>query len=279
AFVALGIDDFSKFNKEYRKFLEKSGKFNNYNLEINKIKNEFGVNIVEVFNSFFEKEIGLVFTDIKNLNIEHNTFVVVRTKSKSQAKTKLMEILENFAREKKEKLSSYIYSYDVDNETSFAIYQMPIPYLTEKLFGHLFSVAENRYFTFFDNYLIFGNSVVSLSEFIYANVLQTTLKTDLKFKQFSEYLSFRSNFCFYVNIAQSPVFLSNFLNEDFKKGIGENINTIRKLQAFAFQFISSGNMVYNNAVLKYNPVFKEEPRAEWESILDTSINFKPQFLT
>ena len=89
----------------------------------------------------------------------------------------------------------------------------------------------------------------------------------------------RSNFSFYVNISRAPSLLSNYLNDNLKSGIEKNINSVRKLQAFVFQFSSENNMAYNNLVLKYDPDFIGETLTEWESLMDTSIAFKPQFMT
>nr|MDA3780852.1 hypothetical protein [Bacteroidales bacterium] len=87
-----------------------------------------------------------------------------------------------------------------------------------------------------------------------------------------------SNFYFYTNMFRSPIIISKFLNNNLKKGLKTYINSFRKFQAFAIQFRNSNNLIYNNVFLKYIPEIKEEAHTIWETHLDTSINFKPQFV-
>ncbi len=279
-FIALGISDFSLFKKDYKQYLEQSGEIYIYNKEINRIKNEYDIDIEEILYSIVEKEIAIAFTDINSLDINQNTYVILRIKSKAQAEKELLKILKSFAKKHNKELSSYISKYKIDEETSYPVYQMPVQYIAGKLFGTLFSKAETEYFTFIDNYVIFGNSVKSLSKFIHYNILHKTLSNDLHYNQFSDYLSSKSNFYFYTNLARSTALLASYLNDELSRDIRKenNINILRKFQAFAIQFISDKKMIYNNVFIKYNPIFKEEPRTVWESHLDTAINFKPRFV-
>ena len=279
ALLALGIDDFAEFNKSYKNYLRLSGEINDYENKIESINNGTGTDIETIMFSFMDKELALAYTDINILNIHQNEFVILGTKGKSRAEEGMMEILQGYAKQKNISFEALKYNYNIDNEISFPIYKMPYKKFMHVLFGNLFSDVETGYFTFIDNYLVFGNSVKSLSSLIHQNVLQKTLSIDVNYNQFSDYLSSKSNFYFYSNLALSPVLFSAFLNDDLKPVLDSNRTAFQKFHALGIQFSSDKEMIYNNIFLKYNPVYKEPPHTVWESHLDTITEIKPAFVT
>jgi hypothetical protein len=280
AFIALGINDFAKFHVDFSRFLERSGQINSYRNNIQQANEVLGENIEELFYSFLENEIVIAFSDLKNLTREENTYVICKTKSKSLAEESLLNLLSNYGSKTNQKMSSFVFSYNVDAETSCPIYRMPVHFLPEKLFGALFAgTGQCEYFTFINNYLVFANSIQALSKLIHNHILHKTLYNDIQYREFSEYLSSRSNFLLYLNIPRAPVIFSDYLKKELQKSINKQFNNLKKLQALAIQFSSNNSMLYNNVFLKYQSVFREEAQTVWESLLDTSIQFKPEFVT
>jgi len=176
-------------------------------------------------------------------------------------------------------VSKFILTVDLDSETQVPIYKLPISEIPSMLFGNLFSGSDNQYVTFLDGFLIFGNSVASLSTFIHYNVLQKTLSHDLDYQKFNESLSSRSNLYFYLNIPRSALFLNKYLSQENKEGLKENQLIFNKIQAVGVQFSTENKMVYNNLFVKYQPVFNDRAETVWESLLDTTLRSKPVFVT
>jgi hypothetical protein len=108
-----------------------------------------------------------------------NTYLVFSTKSRSMALSALNSIIRQDAKNKNISEATYKKIYQIDNQTAFDIYEMPVNFIGELLFGDLFSGLETRYFTFIENYLVFGNTYESLTFFLRENVLNKTLQTDL----------------------------------------------------------------------------------------------------
>ncbi len=275
-FINIGISDINLFFNDYKKYLDKNRNLHSYNKQITQINNEYNIDLQDIFTSFFDNEIAVVYTD--NVDLNNNVFMVVKTKSKSQAKDELFQILNNYSKNKNIPLSGLTFNYKIDAEKSYKIYEMPVKYLPEKLFGNIFSSSKAGYFTFIDNFLIFGNSHKALKNYIYSIVLNKTINNDLNYIQFEDFLSSKSNFYFYSNIARSVPVYQQYLNNNLKKSIKKNLNTIQKFYALAFQFSSNNNMIYNNVFLKYSPVLKKAANTLWESRLDTTINFKPKIV-
>ncbi|MGF1584904.1 MAG: hypothetical protein ACFCUM_06255 [Bacteroidales bacterium] len=278
AFLALGLSDIPGFYHNYNQWLSSTGKVAHHN----EMKERFiyltGSDPFEVFHSLIDIEVALVMTGWEKAGDDGQTFLLMKTKSSSQTRDALLEMLRHHASLTGDDAGSYRNVYNVDSETSFDIYSFPYLNTGELLFGEIFGAAETSYFSFVGNYLVFGESENGISEFIHANVLNQTLSADTRFREFSEYLSSRNNFYFYSNMPRSAGLFSLLANEDLSENLANNIESYRKFQAMSVQFGSGRDMVYNNLFLRYSPEIIEEAHTEWQTLLDTVIDFKPVFL-
>jgi len=278
-FVSFGISNNSEYLNSYKSYLQKQGKINKYQLFIDQYKNKYSIDLESFFNNQLDEEIGIVVTDMPNGSFKENTFVVMRSHSKSIVEKEIENFITKIAKVKNTQKSNYISNLKIDKETNYKIYSLPIKDLYRTFFGKIFPEFDKQYVTFIDNFMIMGSSKNALSQFIHSHILQKTLDNDIKFERFSNYLSSKSNFYFYTNLFRAPHYISDFLNPNLKKGLNTHIESIKKFQAFAVQFQQNNGMIYNNLYLQYIPEIKEEAVTVWESHLDTATTFKPVLVT
>jgi hypothetical protein len=278
-FLSFGISNTEKYIDSYKKYIEKLSKKNPNTLLIEQFKKTYAIDLEKDFLSLIDQEVGFCITEINDSNYLQNSYTIMQVKGKSIAANALESILARIAETEKKKKSDYIKEKRIDKETAYLIYKFPAQNLFANFFGNMFSGLNHDYCTFVDNYLVFSNSEEALLKFIYANILKKTLEFDMKFSQFTEFLSSRSNFYFYCNTLKSPQFIKGLLNDNLQKGYTKNIESFKKFQAFAVQFSRSNEMIYNNLFLKYIPDTKAEAITVWESRLDTIIDFKPCLVT
>ncbi len=277
-FLSLGISNFEQFSVDLNNFRKNNNTLSKYTKYINKIKSRYNIDINKITTDIFDEEIALAFSDIENNNIHNNSVIIVRTKSKSLSEELLTNTLKEICKIDHINYNSLVGNISIDKDTQYKIFKMPLKGIFYNQFGSIFKDVENKYFAFIDNFIVFSDSKKSLNNFIHSYIRGKTLENEMGFQQFSDYLSSESNFYFYSNLFRSPIIISEFLNPKLKKGLNTYINNFRKFQAFAIQFRNSNNLIYNNLFLKYIPEIKEEAHTIWETHLDTSINFKPQFV-
>ncbi|MCK5168848.1 MAG: DUF3352 domain-containing protein, partial [Bacteroidales bacterium] len=197
-FISLGISNFDQYLKNYKSYLEKEGKINKYQLQVDLYKNKYAIDLEKYFKDQLDKEIGLVVTDEPNNSFEDNTYIIMRTKGKSIAEDKLNEVISKIAETNNVNKSNFINEIRIDKETKYKVYSLPFNNVFRTFFGNVFPEFKNQYATFIDNFIIIGSSKKSVSKFIHSNILHKTLDNDLKFEQFTNYLSSKSNFYFYT---------------------------------------------------------------------------------
>lgn len=267
----LGIDNALLHKGKYRKYLDQIGKLSGYQKNINEVKKKTGVDYEEAIYSVIHKEVGLAFTEGQT----NKRFTIIRTKSASIAKEKMLEMINGNAKREQRTLAYYKRTYHLDKETSFDIFRLPEDRIPEKLFGSLFTDASSAYLTFIDNYMVLGPDISSLSEFIHESVLGKTLNTNQTYMENKEFLSNKANFYFYASTPRANSFISGFLNTDLQKEIKDHKQSINKFQAIGLQLSSNRNLIYNNLFVEYDPVLELAPQTDWESRLDTCFAHKP----
>jgi hypothetical protein len=278
ALLIFNIQDLQRFRKQYKEYLNTHGSLENYQAEINAVNEMYDIDLEEIFYSFMDNEAGVFITDIKNYDRDQNTFFIMKTLSQNQAEDKIMDIIAKAAKKEQTNSQSFIQDYEIDNETSIKIYRMPLPYLASKLLGKMFEGVQNQYCTFYDNYLIFGNSIPALAKYIHTNLLQNNLSSDLEFNKCSNFMSSRANIYFYMDISRSTELVQRYVNDKGSVKIDENKDHFKNFRAMAIQITNENDLFYNNIFLNYSSDEINEPLTIWESRLDHPFDFKPKIL-
>lgn len=187
-------------------------------------------------------------------------------------------MLKNVAKKENKQVADYTKKLVVDNQTSFEIFKMPINNFGKAVFGSIFKSTTSQYFTFIGNHIVMGDSFRSLSGFIRANISQEVLGNDKYYRDFAGNLSQKSNLYLWVAPGRALPYFSDFLNKTLGESIESNLEHLRKIESAGWQFGPENGMIYNTALIKYNPELREKPETVWQSHLENEISMKPQFV-
>ncbi len=278
AFFAINLSDKTLYFNHLRQQLQESGKLNEFHRNAALLKNKYDIDLNEVFYNQLDEEITLAIESVQSEKLTADHFVVIEVKSKSQAQKKLIEAIGKIAAKEGVSPDRYIFNYQFDDELSFPIYHLPLEDFLKNCLGSFFNCCSNHYFAFIENYIIFGNSVRSLTGFIHSNVLNRTLITDLAYREHKNNLSPRATVTFYADLSRAHLSFSAYISPEIIKEWENNIEVFQKVQTIGFQLSPQKEMIYTNIYLKSVSEFKNKPRTVWESLLDTTFDFKPQFV-
>lgn len=295
-FLNFNFENFSLFQEDYTAFLKLNTKAH-YQREARLVtlKRTYGKNILELFAQICDNDFALVLTSNAP---DASRYFLVKTQSNSISRDELIPLIEKAAeierekeREKekaagrelkkemeKEILDSFRSSYTLDENKSYEIYRFPIPDIAQLLLGDIFASATCNYLCFYDNYLLFADSKETMKSYIHDLTLRSTLSKDPNFKGFNREMSSNSNFYFYFNFSKFFPTLSQYFNSQSAKILSDNEASLRKFQAFGWQFSSVSDKFMNNIYFNFNPTLKEDPQALWASQLDAPVNIKPQLV-
>ncbi|WP_430972591.1 hypothetical protein [Sunxiuqinia rutila] len=278
-FINLALDDLSTFYSNYEEYLKKQGLFYARETQLKKLERYSKVPFQTLFTEIAKNEFALAFGTVTQNDPANNRFFIAEVKGQSLAREKLLPVLENYAKANKTSLQEMQSQYEIQNASSFTIYEFPFANLPELLFGEVFSGTESRFLSFYDNYLIFADNSAALKHYLHNLVLSETLQNDIQFQKFSEQLASRSTLNSYLNFSKAFYLGNYYLNEKPAQLLNTNEQSIRKFHALSWQLSENSGQFLNNLYLKYDPVLKEEPQTVWQSKLDSTVAIKPQLVT
>jgi hypothetical protein len=278
SFVSIGISNLNHYFESYRGFQEGRGRLQAYNRNIDNFNKSVGFNITNLYNSIFGKELSIAYIPFEGA--EYNTcwFIIAEVQSQSLAKQELLKAISIYAKNHNIPESNFERTFAVDRDKSVKIYKFPKAGLHSTLFGSLFSMATDQYFTFIDSYIVFGATVDALSRLILSNIHNKQMAVDNSFVEFSQGLTSEANFIAYINPSKAETLYGHLLVPSSAAQILSRMETMGKIQGVAMQLTGGRNMIFNNITARYTPYTWDAPQTVWETRLDTTITIKPQLV-
>ena len=235
---------------------------------INKASDEV-INLAVKLKPYIGDEITRAFFDF-NGTVDENTLIIFELTNKVICEQHFLDMPGN---------ATDIIYFQPDDQTRIPVYHVAYSGLVSVLLSDFTTKFEDRYFTFYDNFMIAGNSYITISRFLYDNLLHNTLANDLIYRDFETTLPSRSGYFFYCVPSHIIDYLAGYLNDTIVGGLKSNKNSVDKIQAFGYQFASSNEMIYNSLSVMFKDEVREESTTEWETLLDTIACIKPFFFT
>jgi hypothetical protein len=198
------------------------------------------------------EEITSAYIDIKDNPVSDNRIFIYELKNRIQAEQIFMEELGS------ENRDSNIILFQPDDQIRIPVYKTPFKGLISLLLPEFAGKADDSYVTFYDDFMITGSSYVTISRFLYDNLLNKTLENDMAYRDFENTLPSRAVYYFYCVPGRVTGYWSEYLSDDFNKALALNKNSINKIQSAGLLFAPSNGMIYNSISL----MFKEETRTE-----------------
>ncbi len=268
--------------KEFFKRLEEYFKHSDfyYKREESIKKIELGVraDIKNVFGEIVKDEVIVATTTIP-VNPENKTsFFILHTEGKSAAEEQLNLLLSNYAVRKKVAPETLTSTYKVDKELQFNIYKFPYPSFPGIWLGSPFSLNQANYVSFYDNFMIFSNSEKGLQEYLHSMALDATLAKDIRYLEFKQNISNRSNINIFVDVNKAFSFEKEIFSDDISKFLDTRQENLRKFWALNWQVQRNKDIYFNSLILGYNEKGKEEAQTTWQSTIGSTIPFKPQIV-
>jgi hypothetical protein len=262
---------FSEIENYYRNFLSYSQKNEGY-LEtypgITKFENENQVSAKDYLLPWIGNEICLSRSLNDRENLREDIYAVIKVKDLFLADS-LLSTLQSLTGGKKDSLH-------YKNQT---ICTLAIPDLIPSVFGRPFRELTSSCYSIVNEYIVFGNSPLSLKYFIDHVVYKKVLNKNKAYITLNDNLSDNTNLYYYFNteriISKFKSVFSDELNEQFEPAL----DTLKKFESLTVQFTSKDGVFYSNIYVRYNPVSETLAPLQWQVKLDTLLLGKPQYVS
>ncbi|TFH27683.1 MAG: hypothetical protein E4H10_03030 [Bacteroidia bacterium] len=269
-FLHLGIGDRTKFKEQILSYMKGLGQEQEYESEVQRLEQMYGFNPLEDLSRIVADEMAWFSIEGETRSKEQE-MLIIETRSRSETVEVVMKWVEQYLQVHSFEMRSVRQVYRLDNQSSYNIYSLPDQFFKGTLAACLF----NKYFTVFENYLIFGPSVDMLSRVIYQNVLHKTFVSDPVYKEISDHLSNRSNLTLFFRPYAYLEYKQELLGGKMNGKMEKLEPFLRRIPGVVVQYSTEGDLYYNSLSFNYTSQVKDKALTVWESLIDTMIVIKP----
>lgn len=269
-FMFFGIHDILSFYSDYKTYLKKIGDLERYEQEVKNINSTYNVDIEMSLFSWMGNEFGMCITEPRTTAFSENTYAVFKARRTDLASDLLADLVKSLALKQGEAEKEIYQDYTIIN--------INLPQVLPRLFGSTFEYMKSTYYTVLGDYVVFGNNMQSVKNFINYYAADKTLGKDIYFAAFSENISSTFNVFAYSSPPRSKYIFESYANRQTTRNLNESEESVKKFEGIAVQMSSNGSAFYTNVYMKYNADYSETQAGVFEARLDTTISAKPLFL-
>lgn len=199
---------------------------------------------------WLDGEIGLATMETIDLR-ETDRVLLLKAKDADEA----YSYIETLAQKVAEKQNDSIYSEEYNTNT---IIQLPVEEWPQLFLGDLFRGFENSFITQYGKFILVGNSVNGIKQFIQANENENTWGKNVRQSLFLENTLSEANLSLMVNTDKAWNFILDLLNDEWKKVFKTYEPQIKSLDRLAFQCSNLDGNFYTSCAIGHQKIEKPQ---------------------
>lgn len=272
-FLSFLLSDYKTFQNSYANYLDERGIADQRKLELQKAQKAIGTELTTFIDDLFENEASaLCIPSIDTVRAWDEVFIM-RVKSGSIAFDKMRQLQQTAIEKQKAKPAEWTEIVKIDKETQYEALRFPVSNMPELLFGQSFKGFASAWFMQLDNFLLFAAEPEAFATLVKANQRSETLGRNMDYMRFQSGLTTRNNVVFYCNM-ETALNKANLL---FKSTWAEELlmtEEIKKFRFLSWQISASGDRLYNNACLQFEPNKPIKQKSVWQIQADAPFHSK-----
>ena len=241
-------------------------------LNVNNNPGQAASDLAARLRNYIGEEITRAYIEIKGQPVSSSSLIIYELKNRVFAEK---IFLDTFSAGD----NTNIIYFRPDDQTSIPVYFTPFRSFVKSVYPAFSENFDDSYFAFYDNYLVTGNSYITISRLLYDNLLNKTLANNLTYRDFESTLPTVAGYLFYCVPTRITDYLAQFMEAGIIEFLRSNYNSINKIQAAGLQLVASNEMLYGSLSFRFKEEVREESTTEWETLLDTLAAIKPFFFT
>lgn len=266
-FTWMGTNDIQQY---YQYLLEHARKDNTYRIsteQLEALRDLYQGDFSEYFLPWSGNELALVVSPGGNLDAARECYALVRLSDIRSADS----LLKKLAKVTGKKADSTVY-----NEQT--IFRIELEGIIPGIYGSMFQQVSGCCYTFINGYVVFGNTISSMKNYIGKIQNGMVIGNDRKYLDHAEGLSEEANLFFYFNTSRGVSDFKSFLSEELNSALEPLTDTLRKCESFSVQITNRGGIFYTHLLLHYNPDLSKDGPLHWQAVLDTAIYRQPKIV-
>lgn len=210
---------------------------------------------------------------------ETGNLTVYKLKDRERAVHLFNERIKDWCNENNRKETDIITCFQPDDQIKIPVFSTPYKGFASVFFGRKMTLVADSLMAFYDNYLVTADRFEAVGRFLYDNILNKTISTDVDFREFEKTMPKRAGYFFWCKPSAIAGFLRDYINDTIIDRINSAGGILKKIKSTGYIMVPGEGMIYNAFSLIYAENITDEADTEWETKLDGSVTVKPFFFT
>jgi hypothetical protein len=286
-YLSITFDNYSSFNTNYKKYLQRNGTLKYYTESIDKLKEKHGVDVEKIMNNVFIQEIDLFKLD--DLDSANSELINIHCTDGAIAYTQFKDLFSTTVTQ----LNNDEPEIDAENDSlqhiqdstqrlkpKAGIYKVKTSNLFSTLLGGFYANTSSNYVLYYKNDFVFAKSKAALEQVYQAIADNTTLAQNEGYLKFAQSTAAKANINWYMNGSKATNFIAQKINLNAALELNRYTEVLDKTEGFIMQLTSTGSeMLLTNIYARYNALSKTPDNTLWKVKLDSAILSQPFIVT
>ncbi len=220
------------------------------------------VDLAKRVQSIAGPEICLAVAGFPAATLQESTFLIIRSVNPETSRVSL-ELLSDPAKNAPFTIGDHLIRKLI----------LPNPFLT--IFRPLPEDNQLEWYTFLDEYIVFGEKPVALQKFISYFQTGRTIGNNPHLSGYLDHFPGRSNVSLSMNIRNAGDEMVSLLNDSLAATVHRERDFFNRFHGLAIHFSAMEEMLFTTLHLAYDPDYVEESPYLWKTELDTTIRKGP----
>ncbi len=271
-FLFLSTDNIANFYSNYEKYISSMNILIRYKKISKEYEQKNHLSIQPEILPLLDKKFLFVNVNFNNSINKYSKFVILKIKNISDFNKIIEKLYINDTLKYEER--------KLDNSKKIKIFDIKGKNFLKILVGELANFPSLNFFSYYKNYVIFGQSPDEVKNYIMAIYMKKTLAYNTNFKNFENSLSPRANVFYYTNNNFSAFNQISTLKPKYQQIYNKHLSLFKNFQFITIQYSAQKKNIFHTQInMFFNKNESNNGLTVWETELLNNIKTKPFFFT
>ncbi|MCL1821207.1 MAG: hypothetical protein FWG22_00120 [Prolixibacteraceae bacterium] len=276
-FVDVTFSDYNLFSEKLENYFTNTGQFYKREVNLKTMGRQSRTDIKVMLGNIVSNTVIMAYTTIPDDPSRKSGVIVVPVKNRNNAEGQILQMLKNYAEQRKAELSDY--SVTIDNARKHYAYKFPFPSLPGEWLGKPFYSVKANYVGFWENNVVFATGENELAEYYKKMSNGEFLSKNGSYQKFMQNADSRANINVFVDIAHGFPLGKELLESSLFKKMTARSSSLKKFRYFNWQIsYSKKETFHNNVSVSYGKIIQSDAKALAKSSIGSKLAIAPKIV-
>lgn len=276
-FIDVTFSNYNDFSEKLENYFRNTNQFYKREVNLKNMGKLCRTDLKVMLQNIVNEEVILAYTMIPDDPAKKSGVIIIPVKNRNAAEGQILQMLKNYAEQKKMELSDY--SITIDNMRKLYAYKFPFPSLPGEWLGKPFYSLKADYVGFWENNIVFATNENELAEYYKKMSAGEFLSKNSNYQKFTQTIDSRANINVFADIGRCFSLGKELFESSLYKKMQVRSGNIKKFRYLNWQISHTGKETFqNNVFISYSKIIQADAKALAKSSIDSKLLIAPQIV-